>query len=140
MKFLGHIISTSDMATDPEKVSAVTQWRKPADLKCLRSFLGFCGCYRWFIENYSAIVRPLTELTKGYPPAQWRERESYFKISEPFGNRWTPACDDAFHCIIYKLTHEPVLPFADPKKPYMLHVDATLNGLGAVLNHNYNNN
>lgn len=69
VKFLGHIVSTSGVATDPEKVSAVTHWKKPTDLKSLRSFLGFCGYYRRFIENYSAIVRPLTELTKGYSQA-----------------------------------------------------------------------
>lgn len=70
VKFLGHIVSASGVATDPEKVSAVTHWKKPTDLKSLRSFLGFCGYYWRFIENYSAIVRPLTELTKEYPPAQ----------------------------------------------------------------------
>lgn len=55
---------------------AVTHWKKPTDLKSLRSFLGFCGYYRQFIENYSAIVRPLTELTKGYPPAQRKKQTS----------------------------------------------------------------
>ncbi|XP_071374845.1 retrovirus-related Pol polyprotein from transposon 412 [Centroberyx affinis] len=144
VKFLGHIVSASGVTTDPEKVSAVTHWRKPTDLKSLMSFLGFCGYYRRFVENYSAIVRPLTELTKGYPPAQRKKKdvikgkkESYFKVSEPFGKRWTPACDNAFHHIVYKLTHAPVLAFADPAKPYVLHVDASLNGLGAVLNQEY---
>lgn len=144
MKFLGHIVSASGVATDPEKVSAVTHWKKPTDLKSLRSFLGFCGYYRRFIENYSTIVRPLTELTKGYPPAQRSrkdivkgKKDNYFQVSEPFGSRWTPACDDAFQNIVYKLTHAPVLAFADPAKHYILHVDASLNGLGAVLNQEY---
>lgn len=65
-----------------------------------------------------------------------RERATS-RSQEPFGNRLTPACDDAFHCIIYKLTHAPVQAVADPKKPYMLHVDASLNGLGAVLTQEY---
>lgn len=141
VKFLGHIVSASGVATDPEKVSAVTHWKKPTDLKSLRSFLGFCGYYRRFIKNYSAVVRPLTELTKGYPPAQGSKKgvtkgkqNSYFRVAEPFGDRWTPACDDAFQSIVYKLTHAPVLAFADPAKPYILHVDASLDGLGAVLN------
>lgn len=144
VKFLGHIVSAEGVATDPEKVSAVTHWKKPADLKSLRSFLGFCGYYRRFIENYSSIVRPLTDLTKGYPPAQRNKKDiskdkksSYFKVSEPFSERWTPACDAAFNTIIYKLTHAPVLAFADSSKPYILHVDASLNGLGAVLNQEY---
>lgn len=142
VKFLGHIVSASGVATDSEKVSAVTHWKKPVDLKSLQSFLGFCGYYRRFIQNYSAIVRPLTELTKGYPPTQQKKKDvskknNYFKVSEPFGSRWTPACDDAFHLIIEKLTNAPVLAFADPTRPYVLHVDASLNGLGAVLNQEY---
>lgn len=141
VKFLGHIVSASGVATDPEKVRAVTHWKKPTDLKSLRSFLGFCGYYRRFIENYSAVVHPLTELTKGYPPAQRSRRdvlkgkkENYFRVSELFGSRWTPACDDAFQNIVYKLTHALVLAFADPAKHYILHVDASLSRLGAVLN------
>lgn len=54
VKFLGHIVSASGVSTDPEKVRAVTHWKKPIDLKSLRSFLGFCGYYRRFIANYSS--------------------------------------------------------------------------------------
>lgn len=39
----------------------------------------------------------------------------------------------AFRNIIYHLTHAPVLAFADPTKPYVLHVAASLS-VGAVLN------
>lgn len=68
VRYVGHIVSALGIATDPEKVSAVKNWKLPTDLRSLRSFLGFCGYYRRFVKNYSAIVRPLTELTKGYPP------------------------------------------------------------------------
>lgn len=64
------------------------------DLKTLKSFLGFSGFYCRFIANYAAIVRPLTELTKGYAPTQKRRKhnkdptKSYLRESEPFGERW----------------------------------------------------
>ncbi|RXN10791.1 Retrovirus-related Pol polyprotein from transposon 297 [Labeo rohita] len=111
----------------------------PTDLKTLRSFLGFCGFYRRFIKDYSAIVRPLTELTKGYPPTSGQNRKAgdakkYYKETEPFGERWDDNCTAAFRNIIYSLTHAPVLAFADPTRPYVLHVDTSLSGLGAVLN------
>ncbi|KAL6478669.1 hypothetical protein MHYP_G00121020 [Metynnis hypsauchen] len=74
VKYVGHVVSIDGISTDPENVSAVTQWKQPSDLKSFRSFLGFCGYYRRFIANYSAIVRPLTELTKGYPPVQHKRK------------------------------------------------------------------
>lgn len=143
VKYVGHIVSKEGIATDPDKLAAVTQWPQPTDLKSLRSFLGFCGYYRRFIANYSSIVRPLTELTKGYAPTQKGKKSSkeksitYFKESEPFGDRWDDSCMIAFQQIINCLTHAPILAFADPSKPYILHVDASLKGLGAVLYQEY---
>lgn len=141
VKYVGHIVSSKGVAPDPEKIAAVAKWKIPTDVKALRSFLGFCGFYRRFVKNYSAIVRPLTELTKGYPPAKGSEKGTtegkYFKESEPFGERWGKDCTEAFKIIIHCLTHAPVLVFADPTKTYILHVDASQNGLGAVLNQEY---
>ncbi len=139
VKYLGHIVSADGVAPDPNKIEAVTAWPMPTNLKTLQSFLGFCGYYRRFIQNYSEIVRPLTELTKGYAPTQKRKKydqdvnKVYLKESEPFGERWDKSCTDAFHHIIHCLTHAPVLAFANPQRPYILHVDASLKGLGAVL-------
>lgn len=137
VKYVGHIVSAAGIAPDPEKVSAVTQWKEPTDLKSLRSFLGFCGFYRRFIKGYSSVVRPLTELTKGYPPVKGsgkRNGKNYYKETDPFGARWDKSCGEAFKAIIHCLTNAPVLAFADNSLPYVLHVDASLSGLGAVLN------
>ncbi|KAG1926671.1 interleukin-1 receptor accessory protein-like 1-A [Pimephales promelas] len=144
VKYVGHMVSAEGIAADPGKIEAVAKWKQPHDLKSLRSFLGFCGYYRRFIKGYSSVVRPLTDLTKGYPPAgkgktkpKTVAAQGYFKEAEPFGDRWTTECTEAFREIIYRLTHAPVLAFADPSRPYILHVDASMNGLGAVLNQEY---
>ncbi|XP_053301840.1 uncharacterized protein LOC128460622 [Pleuronectes platessa] len=145
VKYVGHIVSADGIATDPDKLEVVKHWKVPTHLKPLKSFLGFCSYYRRFIANYSAIVRPLSELTKGYAPT-WKDPNSkksvdpskvYFKPSEPFGERWTQACQEAFEQIRDCLINAPVLAFADPTKIYILHVDASMNGLGAVLNQEY---
>lgn len=139
VKYVGHIVSADGVATDPDKIQAVARWPKPTDLKSLRSFLGFCGYYRRFIVNYSSIVGPLTELTKGYAPTQHGRKQgadknkTYLKESEPFNERWDQSCSDAFERIIQCLINLPVLAFADPEKPYVLHTDASFKGVGAVL-------
>ncbi|KAK3569059.1 hypothetical protein QTP86_021532, partial [Hemibagrus guttatus] len=87
VKYVGHIVSAMGVALDPEKVAAVNQWKEPTDLKSLLSFLGFCGFYRRFVKSYSTIVRPLTELTKGYPPAKGLSKmagKQYYKETAPF--------------------------------------------------------
>ena len=49
VKYVGHIVSETGIATDPEKVEVVKHWKEPTDLKSLRSFLGF-------IEDSSPIT------------------------------------------------------------------------------------
>src|SRR4051812_21531192 len=48
--FLGHIVSKEGIAAKPKNVGEV------------RSFLGLAGYYRRFIENFSKIAKPMTEL------------------------------------------------------------------------------
>ena len=138
VRYLGHVVSEYGVETDPEKIAALKTWPVPRNLKELRSFLGFSGYYRRFIKNYAAIVKPLNELTRGYPPLRKNIKgrvtgDPYHDPKQPFGGRWTPECQNTFHALIEQLTTTPVLGFPDPKKPYILHTDASTTGLGAAL-------
>lgn len=61
-------MSDRGVQTDPDKVAAVKTWPVPKNLKELHSFLGFIRYYRRFIKDFSKKVKPLNELTPGYPP------------------------------------------------------------------------
>ncbi len=137
VRYLGHIVSREGVKTDPEKIRALKTWPRPQNLKELKSFLGFSGYYRRFIKDYSKIVKPLTNLTAGYPPqrkgSKVATKGQYLNTKEPFAERWSRECHEAFKTIINKLTSAPILGFADSELPYTLHTDASTTGLGAAL-------
>ena len=64
IKYLGHEISTQGISIPPEYISVVKDWPIPDTLKAPRAFLGKCGYYRRFIENYSTISAPLVQYTQ----------------------------------------------------------------------------
>ncbi|CAL1612281.1 unnamed protein product [Knipowitschia caucasica] len=70
VRYLGHIVSEKGVETDPDKVFSLKSWPVPYNLKSLRSFLGFAGYYRRFIQGYATIAKPLNDLTRGYLPVQ----------------------------------------------------------------------
>ena len=46
---------------------------------------------------------------------------------------WTPACQTAFETLINKLSSPPVLVYPDFGSPFVLHTDASGEGIGAAL-------
>ena len=119
IRFLGHVVSEDGIATDPDKICAITEWKVPETVEELRSFMGLCGYYRKFIENYAKIVRPLHSLcntTKGKTKLLWTED-----------------CNNAFETLKTKLSTTPVLGYPDFNEEFCLEIDASFNGLGAVL-------
>ena len=62
--FLGHVISGEGIAVDPTKVQSVTEWLAPTLVGEICSFLGLTGYYRRFIEIFSKIAKPMTDLLK----------------------------------------------------------------------------
>ncbi|GKF35571.1 putative reverse transcriptase domain-containing protein, partial [Tanacetum coccineum] len=48
---------------NPTKIEAVKNWASPTTPSEIRQFLGLAGYYSRFIEGFSKIAKPMTELT-----------------------------------------------------------------------------
>ena len=70
---MGYHISGEGIAVDPTKVVSVTKWVAPTSVGEIKSFLGLAGYYRRFIENFSRIAKPMTELLKKDTKFKWTE-------------------------------------------------------------------
>ncbi|KAJ9509747.1 hypothetical protein QJQ45_011393 [Haematococcus lacustris] len=120
LMFLGHIISAQGISVDPCKVTAISNWPVPTSLKTLQSFLGAANYVRKFVHNFSTIAAPLTNLTgpknDSFPWKSWPQAEL-----------------DAFNALKQAIANVPMLKLPDHSKPFQVHCDASLEGIGAVL-------
>ena len=130
IKVLGHVVSAEGISCDSEKISAVKEWPEPTEVKELQRFLGFTGFYRRFIQDYAKIAKPLTNLLKGSNSCQAKSKKK--KVATIPWN-WGPEEQSAFTSLVDKMTQPPVLCYPDYEKPFQVRVDASKDGLGAVL-------
>jgi ribonuclease HI len=114
--FLGHIVSKKGIVVDPSKVTAVTEWKPPQNVREICSFLGLAGYYQRFIENFSKIAKPMTELLK---------KEKKFQ--------WTDGCEASFQELNKRLVSAPILCLPNLEKEFQVYCDASCLGLGSVL-------
>lgn len=116
IKYLGYIIGNGCLKTDPDKIKAISDFPQPVTIRQLRRFLGLTGWYQRFINNYSAISSPLTDI-KGKP--------------EKF--KWSSEAQSSFEALKYCLTSAPVLTHPNFAKPFLIQCDASQTGVGSVL-------
>ena len=62
---------TSRVSVDLEKVEAMMSWERQKLIFKIRSFLGFTGYYRRFIEDFSRLVACMTRLTRKEVKFEW---------------------------------------------------------------------
>lgn len=116
VEFLGHIVSSRGISTDPQKITAVQEWPAPANSTEVAAFLGLANFYRRFVREFSSIAAPLTQLLK---------KEQTFQ--------WTGETQTAFEKLKAALCSTPVLAPPDRDQPYTIECDASAFAIGAVL-------
>ena len=122
MTYLGHVVSKNGIQTDSKKVKGIHKWPVPTNVTEVLSFLGFINYYHRLIKKYAQVVKPLYKLISGENTAR---KQSSIK--------WDLECQEAFDKLKELCTNTPILAYAKFGKPFKLHTDASVLGLGAVL-------
>ena len=91
-------------------------WKSPTSLTEVQSFLGFANFYRRFIQDYSRVAWPLTELTK--KTEKWA---------------WNQQVEKTFQELKKRFTTAPILSHFDAQKPVIIETDASDFAIGAIL-------
>ena len=111
--------SKDGISVDPSKVEAVSKWPQPTTVSEIRIFLGLAGYYRRFVEGFSKIASPLTNLTRKNVKFQW-----------------TDACERSFKELKQRLVSAPILAIPTSSRGLVVYSDASKCGLGCVLMQN----
>src|SRR6266498_2100482 len=115
-KFLGYTIGIDGLRTDPENIEKIINCPVPTDVTGVRKFMGLCNYYRKFIKDLSKLLKLLRRLLKKDVKFSWEPKEQ-----------------ETFEKLKRILTEAPVLLFPNFDKPFVLCTDASLKGLGVVL-------
>lgn len=116
IKYLGHVFSKEGLKPDQSKIEAVKKMPTPECKKDMERFLGMVTFLAKFIPNMSQHTEPLRGLTRDDVAWKWRDEHQH-----------------AFDKLKTMLTEAPLLRYYDINLPVTLSVDASKEGLGAVL-------
>lgn len=107
--FLGYVISHEGITMDDKKVSVVLDWPQPTTLKEL--------------QRFCMVACPLTSMVK----------KGNYRLS------WSHAAIQPFQELKARFASAPILHHPDPNLPFVVEVDASSTGLGAILSQRQGN-
>jgi len=114
--FLGFVIGLDGMKMDPAKVEAITSWPIPRSIHDIRGFLGLASFYHHFIDNFSRIITPLTNL---------------LKKGKKF--HWDKSTQKAFEKLKTSFTTTPILQHFNPSLKVVLETNASDHTMGGAI-------
>lgn len=114
--YLGHVVGQGTVKPVDAKVECILKIPRPTNKREVMRFLGSAGYYRRFCRNFSDIVTPLSNLLRKNVKFVWNDE-----------------CQRAFEAVKAILSNSPVLMTPNFEKDFILTVDASDIGAGAVL-------
>ena len=122
INYLAHHVSRKGVLPSKKNLESITQCPPPDTYTKVKSFVGLIGHYRRFIKGFAKIAVPLYDLTSG---------DNKDKKSEHVD--LPPEAREAFDHLKAACLQVPILSFPDFTKPFLLEMDTSGRGLGAVL-------
>jgi hypothetical protein len=110
--YLGHIISKKGVKVDPMKIRAITEWPRPKNISKLRGLVGY---YQRFVNNYSHLMPPLTNILK----------KNYFQ--------WNLEAHKCFENLKNIMSTTPILAILELSKSFIIECDVLGFGIRAIL-------
>ena len=144
VNYLGRIVSADGYRVDPSNIKAVLALKeaKPNTVGDVRKLLGLLGYYRKYIQDFSRIAQPLFKLLKtpevngNRPLTRTARRGQKGNGTQAQSNHvisWTQEHQGILERLLDCLVNPPILGYPDYGLPFVLHTDASNNGLGTVL-------
>ena len=73
VRYIGHVLTSEGLKSDPEKVEAILKMPKPTNVKEVKSFLGMVNYLSKFLPQLSTITEPLRVLERKDTEWHWED-------------------------------------------------------------------
>ena len=145
VRYLGRVVSEEGHKMDPSNIDALVALKstRPKTVGDVRKIVGLLGYYRSYVQDFSRIVKPIYDLlqskeitdTSNNHRIKTNRMKGLSKAQPSSSNpvEWERKHEEILVQVIDCLTSPPVMAYPNYEHPFIVHTDASKEGLGAVL-------
>ena len=130
VKFLGRVVNEEGYRMDADKIKAVTELKNfvPSTVTDVRHLMGLLGFHRRHVQDFSRRAKPITNLL-----LVDKDEINDVKARKKKKVNWSAECQEALSSLIDDIISAPILVYPNFEEEFIVHTDASLLGLGAIL-------